>query len=351
MLKIRSIGVLVAASTLLLACGSSDTTTSGSSPASSCTKTWKVGLVTDVGKLSDKSFNANSYKGVSDAEADSTLCVKGKAIESTSENDYAKNIQTFVDQKYDMVVTVGFKLGDASIAAAKANPGVKIVMVDYADFADKTTPSNLLGLLFQEDQAGFLAGALAGLATKTNTVAGFYGLDIPPVHKYRVGFENGAKYTNPNIKTLGIYQPESGAKSFNDPDFGKQNALTFFGKGADIVFGAGGNTGNGALLAAVDQKKMCIGVDVDQFVSYPDADSCLITSAEKHLATAVNTAIKNMVKGSFTNGILNFDAKNGGVGYSPFHNFQTQLGSNQSKLDTILAGLKDGSIKTGYTPS
>jgi len=344
---------MMAASTLLLACGGTDSGSTGgstsSTPASKCAKTWKVGLVTDVGKLSDKSFNANSYQGVTDAVSDASLCVTGKAIESTSENDYAKNIQAFVDQKYDMVVTVGFKLGDASIAAAKANPTVKIVMVDFADFADKVTPANLLGLLFQEDQAGFLAGALAGLATKTGTVAGVYGLDIPPVHKYRVGFENGAKYTNPNVKTLGIYQPESGAKSFNDPDFGKQNALTFFGKGADIVFGAGGNTGNGALLAAVDQKKMCIGVDVDQFVSYPDAQSCLITSAEKHLATAVKTAIVNMVHGSFSNGILNFDAKNKGVGYSPFHNFQGTLGTYQGKLDTILAGLTDGSIKTGYT--
>lgn len=347
--RVRALGLMMAASTLLLACGGSTTTTTSSTPGASCTKTWKVGLVTDVGKLSDKSFNSNSYQGVQDAMADSTLCVQGKAIESTSENDYPKNIQTFVDQKYDMIVTVGFKLGDASIAAAKANPSVKIVMVDNADFADKVTPANLLGLTFQEDQAGYLAGALAGLATKTNTIAGVYGLDIPPVHKYRVGFENGAKATNPNIKVLGIYQPESGAKDFNDPDFGKQNALTFFGKGADIVFGAGGNTGNGALLAAVEQKKMCVGVDVDQFLSYPDADTCLITSAEKHLSTAVKTAIQNMVKGSFTNGVLNFDAKNKGVGYSPFHNFQGTLGQYQSKLDTILAGLVDGSVKTGYT--
>ena len=349
MSRVRALGLVMATSTLLLACGGSSGGPTSSSPASSCTKTWKVGLVTDVGKLSDKSFNANSYQGVTDAQADASLCVQGKAIESTSENDYAKNIQTFVDQKYDMIVTVGFKLGDASIAAAKANPNVKIVMVDFADFADKTTPPNLLGIQFREDQAGYLAGALAGLATKTNTVAGVYGLDIPPVHKYRVGFENGAKATNPNIKVLGIYQPESGAKDFNDPDFGKQNALTFFGKGADIVFGAGGNTGNGALLAAVDQKKMCIGVDVDQFVSYPDAQSCLITSAEKHLAVAVKASIVNMVHGSFTNGIVLFDAKNKGVGYAPFHNFQSQLGTYQSKLDTILAGLSDGSIKTGYT--
>src|SRR5258708_36407749 len=132
--------------------------------------------------------------------------------------------------------------------------------------------------------------------SKTGTIGGVYGLDIPPVHKYRVGYENGAKYAVSSIKTLGVYQPPSGAKSFNDPDWGKQQATAMFGQGADVVFGAGGNTGNGALLAAVQAKKFCVGVDVDQYVSYPDADPCLITSAEKHIAVAVKTAITNAVK-------------------------------------------------------
>src|SRR2546428_10237516 len=239
----RQVEVLAAAGVIALACGGGSSSTGGSS--SSCSKTWKVGLVTDVGKLSDKSFNATSWKGVQDAQADSSLCVQGRAIESNQPTDYQKNIQTFVDQKYDMVVTVGFLLGDDTLAAAKANPGVKMAIVD---FAYDSPPPNLVGLVFKEDQAGFLAGALAGLMTKSGTVAGVYGLKIPPVEKYRVGYENGAKYTNPSVKTLGIYQPPSGAKSFNDPDWGKARALDFFGQGADIVFGAGGNTGNGALL-------------------------------------------------------------------------------------------------------
>src|SRR2546421_446367 len=208
---------LVAAAVLAVGCGSTPTT------GSSCSKTWKVGLVTDVGKLSDKSFNFDSYKGVQDAQADSSLCVQGRAIESSVESDYPKNIGQFVDQKYDMIVTVG------------------------------------------------------------------------------------AKYTNPKVKVLKIYQPESGAKDFNDPDWGKQQATTFFGQGADIIFGVGGNTGNGGLLAAKEKGKMCIGVDVDQYVSYPDVDSCLITSAEKHLDKAVKTAITTMVQGSFKSGLLTFE--------------------------------------------
>jgi len=154
-----------------------------------------------------------------------------------------------------------------TIKAAKANPNIKFVMVDNADFSDKTVPANLLGLLFKEDQPGFLAGALAGLLTKTNVIGAVAGLQtVPPVVHYVQGYENGAKYTNPNVKVLKIYQPESGAKDFNDPDWGKQQGVTFIGQKADILFGVGGNTGNGALLAAKEANKMCIGIDVDQFV-------------------------------------------------------------------------------------
>src|SRR5712691_393610 len=177
-----ALAAIVAAATFTMACGS----TAG--PSSSCTKTWKVGLVTDVGKLSDKSFNFDSYNGVQDAQADSSLCVQGRAIESSVESDYPKNIGQFVDQKYDMIVTVGFKLGDATIKAAKANPSIKFVMVDFADFTDKTTPSNLVGLLFKEDQPGFLAGALAGLLTKSNTIGAVAGLvPVPPVGRSHGG--------------------------------------------------------------------------------------------------------------------------------------------------------------------
>src|SRR5438477_12459606 len=114
---------LVAAAVLAVGCGSTPTT------GSSCSKTWKVGLVTDVGKLSDKSFNYDSYKGVQDAQADSSLCVQGKAIESSTPDDYPKNIQQFLDGKYDMIIGVGFNLGDAVTAAAKKNPNTQFVLV------------------------------------------------------------------------------------------------------------------------------------------------------------------------------------------------------------------------------
>src|ERR1700688_4581164 len=125
-------------------CGPTTTNT-----AATCTKTYNVGLVTDVGKLSDKSFNANAWQGVQDAVADSSLCIKAKVIESNQPTDYQKNMQLFIDQNYDMVVTVGFLLGDDTLAVAKANPNVKFAIVDYA-YA--TPPANLTGLVFREDQ-------------------------------------------------------------------------------------------------------------------------------------------------------------------------------------------------------
>ena len=340
------VGLLSLSLMALPACGS---TSSGT--ASGCSKTWHIGLVTDVGKLSDKSFNFDSWQGVLKAQNDKSLCVQGRAIESNTSDDYAKNIGLFVQQKYDAIVTVGFNLGPATITAAKQYPNVKFINVDNADFTDKTPPSNLVGLLFHEDQAGYLAGVLAGLYTKSNVIGAVAGLQsVPPVVSYVEGFENGAKSVNPNVKVLTIYQPEEGAKDFNDPDWGKQQALTFFSQGADIVFGVGGNTGNGALVAAVEQGKTCIGVDVDQFISYPQVDSCLITSAYLRLDNAVKQAITNLVKGHWQSGTLVSSLSNDGVGIAPYHDFDSKVSSDiKNKVQQTLAGLKSGSISTGVT--
>jgi basic membrane protein A and related proteins len=348
---VGALAALVAATIAGSACGGGGTTTTGLTAP--CSKApYKIGLVTDVGKLADKSFNFDSYNGVLDAQADSGLGVQGRALESSVESDYPKNIQTFLDQKYCMIITVGFKLGDATIKAAKANPNVAFAMVDFADFTDLGKPShpgNLVGLEFQEDQPGFLAGALAGLMTKTNVIGAVAGLQtVPPVVRYVKGYENGAKYTNPKIKVLSIYQPESGAKDFNDPDWGKQQALTFFGQGADVIFGVGGNTGNGAILAAKEAGKMCIGVDVDQYVSYPDVDSCLITSAQIRLRQSVKAAIVAFIKGAWQPGLSVGNITNDGIGLAPYHDFDSKIPADvKATIATIMSKLKDGSLKTG----
>jgi basic membrane protein A len=345
---LRSLGSLLAASITVLTVGACGGTASNA-PASTCSKTWKVGLVTDVGKLSDKSFNFDSYKGVQDAQADASLCVSGKAIESSVPADYPKNIQLFLDGKYDMIIGVGFALSDAVNTAAKANPNIMFVLVDsYSN--DKVPPTNLVGLSFKEDQPGFLAGALAALVSKSGTIGAVGGLQIPPVVRYIEGYAKGAAYAKAGTKVLKIYQPESGAKDFNDPDWGKQQGQTFISQGADVIFGVGGTTGNGALLAAKDASKFCVGVDVDQFVSYPDVDSCLITSAEKHLDLAVKQAITDLTKGTLKGGVVTYDIQNGGIGLAPYHDNASKIPADvQTKIADIQSKLKSGAITTGVT--
>jgi len=185
--------------------------------------------------------------------------------------------------------------------------------------------------------------------TKTNVIGAVGGLiTVPAVPNYINGYTNGAKYTNPNIKVLKIYQPESGAKDFNDPVWGKQQAITFFGQNADIIFGVGGNTGNGGLIAAKEAGKMCIGVDVDQYVSYPDVATCLITSAQKHLRQAVKASIASMVKNTWQTGLVTFDITNDGIGLAPYHDWDSKIPADvKAKITDIQNRLKDGSLKTG----
>jgi basic membrane protein A len=347
MTSIRNLAAGVALVIAAVACGGGGSSSSGT--ASNCSKTYKVGLVTDVGKLSDKSFNATSWQGVLDAQNDKSLCVQGKAIESNQPTDYATNMQTFVDQGYDMVVAVGFLMADDTLAEAKKNPKVKFAIVDNAYTPDQSPPANLVGLVFKEDQAGFLIGALAGYMTKTKTVGQVLGLKIPPVQRYGDGYVAGVKYANPSANVLTVYQGASDGAPFNNPDWGKARAIDEVNQGADIVFGGGGNTGNGALLGALSKNVACIGVDTDQYISYPDADKCLMTSAEKKLATAVKTAITDMVKSQWpTTNLLTFDASNGGVGIAPYHDYDSKIPADvKQKISDIEKKLADGSLKTG----
>jgi basic membrane protein A len=303
-------------------------------------------MVTDVGKLSDKSFNATSWQGVQDAVHDKSLCVQANVIESNQPTDYQKNMQQFVDAKYDMVLGVGFLMGDDVLAMAKKNTGTKFAIVDVSYTPDQGPPPNLTGLVFKEQQAGFLAGALAGYMTQTKTVGAVLGLQIPPVIRYYTGYEAGAKYANPSVKVLHVYQGPGDGAPFNNPDWGKARALEMIDQGADIVFGGGGNTGNGALLGVASKGKTCIGVDTDQYLSYPDADKCLITSAEKKLAVAVKTVITDMVKNQWpSSGVLTFDASNDGIGLAPFHDYDSKVSADiKKKLADIETGIKNGTI-------
>ncbi len=304
-----------------------------------------IGLVTDTGKVDDKSFNQSAHEGAKAAAAD--LDGYYKYIETQDAKDYAANMQQFTNKKYDIVVTVGFLMTDATAQAAADNPNTKFIGVDQTYDASKVTAKNLTGLIFPEDQAGYGAGYLAGLMTKTNKLGQVLGLEIPPVQKYAKGFENGAKAANPKVTVATVYHP-AGDNAFNDPVWGAQQAQSQLSQGADIIFGAGGNTGNGALqevakASGAGTDKFCIGVDTDQWDTVPAAQPCLITSAMKLISQGVTDTIKAGKDGSFE-GLQTL----GKAGLAPYHDFDSKIPADvKTKVDDIVKKMEAGTLDTG----
>ena len=311
----------------------------------------KIGLVTDVGRVNDRSFNQSAWEGVRAAGEQFGLVEDEdfKYIETQDAKDYADNIQQFVDAGYNVIVTVGFALGDATIEAATNNPDINFIGVDQ--FQVETLP-NLTGLVFHEDQSGYLAGALAAHLSETGTIAAVLGTDlVPPVVAFNEGYLAGAKAINPDINIISTYHPGGLDVAFVDPEWGAATARQALDQGADVVFGAGGITGNGALqevAAAADAGNtvFCIGVDTDQWETLPAAHSCLVSSAMKLITPGVVELVQASVDGAFPGG--NYF---GGAGLAPFHDFDSVVPDDvKADLERIDAGLKDGSIETGYNP-
>jgi basic membrane protein A len=310
-----------------------------------------VGLVTDVGEVDDKSFNQSAWEGV--ARAEEELGAQVDYIETSDAKDYGANIALFADAGYDVIVTVGFALGEATLEAAATYPDINFIGVDQFqawefDDDDSTNVPNVAGLIFNEDKAGFLAGALAGLLTETNTIAAVLGTDlVPPVVAFKEGYENGALYANPDVTSISTYHPGGLDVAFTDPEWGASTAAQAIGQGADVIFGAGGKTGNGALIeVAGNEGLFCIGVDSDQWETVPEAHSCLVSSAMKLITPGVFDLVSASQSGSFPAG--NFV---GDVGLAPFHDFDSVVSDEiKATLEEINAGLQDGSIETGYVP-
>jgi basic membrane protein A len=323
----------------------------------------KIGVVTDVGRVDDKNFNQYSYEGAKTA----ATAIGGTVnyVVPKDSSDYSKDIQGFVDQKYDVIVTVGFNLGTDTIKAAKANPNIWFIAVDVAPCVDATGAPDgtfackgdaatllpkLIGIQFQEDQAGYLAGIVAASVSKTGVIGQIGGINNnPAVVRYLQGYQLGALSYNPKVKVeTGFFSTGDLGKAYGDPVWGKTFSTQFIAqKGVDVLFQVAGGTGNGALDAACIKGIPAIGVDVDQFLSYPTADKCIVTSAEKHLANAVSQSIAGISAGTAKGGIAKFDATNNGIGYSAFQNTTIKIPADvQGKLDAAIAAMKAGTLKT-----
>ncbi len=330
--------VIMIASMFLVACKAAAPT------EADCAKTdvLCVGLVTDVGEIDDKSFNQSAWAAVQQAQTDLGAVIN--YVETKDAKDYAANMQLFLDKGYDIIVTVGYALGTATTEVAKANPNIKFIGVDQGQWTEVVP--NVIGLIFHEDQSGFLAGALAAQMTKTGTVAAVLGTDlVPPVVAFKEGYEAGAKYINPNINVISTYHPGGLDVAFTDPEWGATTAAQAIQNGADVVFGAGGKTGNGALIEVASHPGLfCIGVDSDQWETVPEAHPCLLSSAMKLITPGLFDLIKGANAGTFPAG--NFY---GAAGLAPYHDFDSTIPQAvKDKITEIGKGLLDGSIPTGY---
>ena len=339
---------LLIASMMLTACG-----------GQAATGAFKVGQVTDLGGIDDKSFNATAYAGVTKAVTD--LGVEGKYLESKQQSDYAKNIQQFLGEKTDLIVTVGFLLGVDTATAAKANPNTKFAIVDYAypdcfgtgvegkDCGSATELPNVLGLTFATDQAGFLAGYAAAASTKTGSVGTFGGINIPPVTIFMKGFQAGVEYYNSQkgttVKVLGWDNAKNDGLftgNFDSTDDGRKFAESLMQEGADIVMPVAGPVGLGSAAVCKETGKcMIVGVDTDWTVSAAEYKDIILTSVMKNMNVAVYDTIKAAKGGTFKGGVYSGTLANGGVGLAPVAGASADL---NKELDQVKADIIAGKI-------
>ncbi len=311
---------------------------------------FKACQVTDVGGVDDKGFNQTAWKGVQ--EAGETLGIEIKLLESRAETDYEPNINAFLGEKCDIIITVGFLLGDATKKAAEANPDTKFSIVDFA--YDPPVP-NILGQVFATDEAAFLAGYLAAGMSQSGVVGTFGGVNIPPVTIFMDGFVRGVAHYNSvkdgNVTVLG-WDPDAKeglfTNNFESLDDGRAFAKNLVDEGADIVMPVAGPVGLGsAALAAelgTDALKI-IGVDVDQAVTDPDNAGVYLTSVEKMMDATVLAAIKAAHDGTFEGGVVVGTLGSGGVGLAPFHELEDAVPADlKAELDALRQGIIDGSI-------
>ena len=265
---------------------------------------FKVTLVLDEGGVNDQSFNQSAYNGAKEAEEEYGIEVS--YLESKSESEYVSNIETAIDNDSDLVVGVGFKMVDAIEESANNYPEQKFAIVD-GQFANEI-PSNVVSILFNEEQAGYSAGLVASKMTKTNKVGFVGGMDIPSVTNFVVGFEKALKEVNPDITLYKQY-----ANSFTDSAKGKAIANQMITNGADIIFTAGGGVNTGVFESSMENNTKAIGVDMPSNYIAPDT---IITSALKNVGQGLKAVIKDTVDGNFTGGqVRMFDLTNEGVGY------------------------------------
>ncbi len=317
----------------------------GASASASCVApnpNFKVGLVTDVGGLNDKSFNHLAYLGLQRAQCQLGATVD--VIQSTEQSQYVPNLTTFAQKGDNLVIAVGFLMANAVYTVATQYPNIKFAAIDTAPADAKGNPVNLpnvANLFFHEQESGYLVGYMAGLMEKgkvgaatSNTISYMGGLAIPPVDRYIAGYIAGAKAADPSITIIGGY-----SQSFTDQTIGKSIGLNHISRGSTILFQVAGASGLGYLQAAVDKGVYGIGVDADQNYVAP---ATIITSAIKKVDVAVFLTIQATMNNQFKGGDNEFTLQNDATGFAPPNN--AVPADIVAQVTQVAAQIKSGAI-------
>ena len=302
-----------------------------------------VGLVPD-GPIDDQGFNQMAYEGL--MRADSENLIEGNVYlpAGNEYSDYALAISQCVSAGNSLCIAVGFMMGDPLLWAATNHPGTAFAIVDMT-WDESTYPANLRGMHFSVDEAAYLAGTLAGLMTETNKIGIVAGMDIPPVNDFVIPYLYGAQWAAPEVYVMVNY-----ANDFSNEAIGADLADFQMGRGADIVFGVGGQMGNGAIKQACSHGVYCVGVDVDTYYTAFQGGTVsgadlLLTSVIKRVDNAVYDTIVAHVNGTFTPGTFTYNTENGGVGLAPYHDTEPDIPSEViAQLNNVAAGIADGSV-------
>ena len=268
----------------------------------------KVGMITDVGGVHDESYNQTSWEGLQAVQKElGEDKVQVNYLESKQDSDYVPNIEQFVDDEYDLIIGIGYKLADAIESAAKDYPEQQFAIVDHSY---EEQPENVTSLVFENNVAAYLVGLIAGQMTETDKVAFIGGMESVVLKEFEVEYKAGVKDANPDAEVLVQY-----ANSYSDAALGKSIATSMFAKGVDIVFPCAGAVGNGSIEAAKEANKLAIGVDKDQNYLAPDH---VITSAMKNVNIAIADVVKALVDGSYVSGEVKINTlATGSVGIAP----------------------------------
>lgn len=310
----------------------------------------KVGIVFDIGGKNDRSFNAAAWEGVQRAERDLPICLYD--VEPGNPTSIEPAMRAFAEKGYDLVIGIGFAQGPIMQKVALDYPNIKFAIVDGVIFEKdgKTPLSNVASLVFREHEGSYLVGMLAAMISKSGVLGFVGGMDIPLIHKFETGYEEGARSVNPNIRVIDNYVGVTD-HAWNDPSKGKELALSQINAGADVIFTAAGNSGLGAFDAAEQYgrdergvaRRFVIGVDSNQNGLKP---GFVLTSMVKRVDNAVYDVVREVLEGAFVGGFHEFGLDKDGVAYSlDDHNRSLLTPEMLARVEEAKAKIVAGEIK------